>query len=268
MRFHLTNIEIARSVANRLRGALKDRGHARTHTKRLAAVSAMFGYASWSDLSAHCPTTETPSPFDGELDDDALVKRVEHQAQALARAAHIPFAVAAEVVAEVRPTSGANGSEQNQTSDIHLELSIPGTQEAAFEHFVHGIRDWWPNAFTFSMATLDKVALEPKPGGRWYERSLSGEETDWGVVTACDYARRLVMTFQISAARTVAPRNQVSEVSFEFLARNGMCVVRMTHFNIHNHGSDAEAIRANMSSPQGWQFILDSYARTYKASSS
>lgn len=268
MRFYLTNIEVARGVANRLRGALKDRGYPRTHTKRLAAASAMFGYTSWSDLTAHCPTTETASPFDGGLDDEELLKRAEYQAQALARTAHIPLAVAADVVAEVRPTSSATGSELRLTDDIDdivVEISVPGTPDPAFEHFVYGIGDWWPNAFTFSMAALDEIVLEPKSGGRWYEKSLSGDERDWGIVTACEYACRIVMTFQISAARTVTPRDKASEVSFDFFIRDGGCIVRMTHFHIYKHGPDAEAIRANMSSQQGWQFILDNYARSYKA---
>ena len=77
------------------------------------------------------------------------------------------------------------------------------------------------------MASLDKVALEPKAGGRWYEKSLSGDEIDWGVVTRCEYARRIAMTFQILAARTATPRNEASEVSFDHMNGAGNLSARI-----------------------------------------
>lgn len=267
MRFHLKDAEVARNVADRLRGALKQRGYPRTHTKRLAAVAAMLGYANWSELLAHCPTSEFASPFDEGLDRDALAKRVQYQAEALARAAHIPRPVAEEVVAEVQPTGGAArhlGAGAQGIEDIVLEYPVPGAPEQAFAYFVHGITRWWPNSFTFSMAELDTITIEPRQGGRWYETSTTGDEFDWGIVTAWNQDRRIAMTFQLSATRTLIPRERASEVSFDFLMRGNGCAVKVAHFHLHRHGAEAPIIRTNMASEHGWPFILSSFARNYR----
>lgn len=267
MRFHLNDADLARDAANRLRRVLKQHGHPRTHTKRLAAVAAMLGYANWSELLAHSPATEPASALDEDLDAGALAERRHYQAEALARAAHIPRTVAIEVIADLRPTSKAGHRPTTagpEVDDILLEHLVPGLPEQAFAAFVDHITSWWPASFTFTLAELDTIIIEPRPGGRWYETSTAGDEIDWGVVTACDPPYRLALTFQLSATRTLVPRERASEVSFEFTEREDGTAVRLTHFHLHRHGADAATVRTNMASDHGWPFIMNSFCDYYR----
>jgi uncharacterized protein YndB with AHSA1/START domain len=266
VRFHLNDADLARHAAIGLRGALKRRGHPRTHTKRLASVAAMLGYTNWSELLVHCPSTQPVSAFDEELDHDALTERLRYQAEALARAAHVPRLVAVEVIDEVRPTSVAGRlimTDGPDVEDIVLERLVPGRPEQVFAAFVHGVTTWWPASFTFALAELDTITLEPRQGGRWYETSTAGDDIDWGVVTACDPPQRLALTFQLSATRTVVSREHASDVSFDFLEREHGCALQMTHSHLHRHGADAATIRTNMASEHGWPFILNGFCRHY-----
>jgi uncharacterized protein YndB with AHSA1/START domain len=43
----------------------------------------------------------------------------------------------------------------------------------------------------------DEVTIEPRPGGRIYERAPGGEEHDWGCVLAWEPPRRLAYTWHL-----------------------------------------------------------------------
>jgi len=39
---------------------------------------------------------------------------------------------------------------------------------------------WWPREHHIGSADLGEAALEPRAGGRWYERDVDGAECGWG----------------------------------------------------------------------------------------
>jgi uncharacterized protein YndB with AHSA1/START domain len=75
---------------------------------------------------------------------------------------------------------------------VHVDCPI----EDAFRLFVDGFTDWWPLA-SYSMSGEEAAAcrLEPWVGGRVFEQSRSGEEREWGCVTAWDRPRRVEFTW-------------------------------------------------------------------------
>ena len=68
----------------------------------------------------------------------------------------------------------------------------------AFELFADRFGDWWPKD---SHHILDSPAaeavLEPREGGRWYERSEDGGECDWGRVLEIDRPNRILLAWQL-----------------------------------------------------------------------
>jgi len=92
-------------------------------------------------------------------------------------------------------------------------LVVPVSRERAFDHFTAGIGRWWPLA-THSVHGADArtAVIEPRVGGRLYERTADGREADWGEVRVWQPPARLVFSFMKYAVDR--PTTEV-EVTFE-----------------------------------------------------
>ena len=66
---------------------------------------------------------------------------------------------------------------------IRLEFEVACAQDHAFEIWTAGIDRWWPADHTVTGSDDLLVVLEPRPGGRIFERTPGGVEHDWGEVT-------------------------------------------------------------------------------------
>lgn len=71
----------------------------------------------------------------------------------------------------------------------------------AFELFTTRIASWWPVG-THSLGGDDvtDVVMEPRPGGRIYEVTATGEQ-DWGRVLDWDPPSRVLLDWQVGEAR-------------------------------------------------------------------
>ena len=137
-----------------------------------------------------------------------------------------------------------------------IEVEVP--VERAFEVFVgqghvntdHHMLD----------SPVEKIVLETREGGRWYERSVDGRECDWGRVLAWEPPTRLVLAWQIDAAWRHDP-SLVTEVEIRFTPEGGGATrVELEHRDIERFGPGADAIRAALDSPGGWGGLLDAFA--------
>jgi hypothetical protein len=69
------------------------------------------------------------------------------------------------------------------TTAVRHSVTVPLAPEAAFELFAERFGDWWPKDSHHISDTPTAIAmLEPREGGRWYERAEDGSECDWGYV--------------------------------------------------------------------------------------
>ncbi len=90
-------------------------------------------------------------------------------------------------------------------------VTVKASPERAFEAFTANMGQWWPKTHTIGAAPFEAVVMEPRVGGRWYERAADGAETNWGKVLAWDPPRRFVLAWQISADWAYDP-NLMTEV--------------------------------------------------------
>lgn len=153
---------------------------------------------------------------------------------------------------------------------VRCAVTVPLPPERAFALFTEGYYSWWPHGHHLGKADLADVVLEPRTGGRYYERGVDGSECDWGQVLACDPPHRIVVSWQINANDETwfpdpDPAN-ASEFEVTFTGQpDGQTRVELEHRHFERHGSGGAGIHAGVSSPGGWVTILDSYAKVAAA---
>jgi uncharacterized protein YndB with AHSA1/START domain len=145
---------------------------------------------------------------------------------------------------------------------VRKSVRVSATSERAFEVFTAGIGRWWPKSHHIGASDLDAHIIEPKAGGRWYERGIDGVECEIGKVLIWEPPVRLVLEWQLSADWKFDP-NLVTEVEVRFIS-DGANVTRveLEHRNLDRIGNRADAFRQQIDSPEGWGGLLQLFAQS------
>ena len=146
--------------------------------------------------------------------------------------------------------------------EFHHSFEVNASVEHAFNVFADGLVTWWPQEYTWSKDVLELIAIEPREGGRCFERGPHNFQCDWGRVLAWEPPWRLVFTWQISPGREPEPDpEKASEVEVRFEPDGpSKTRVQFTHRQLQRHGASGEHYKASLASPQGWPHILGRYA--------
>jgi uncharacterized protein YndB with AHSA1/START domain len=142
-------------------------------------------------------------------------------------------------------------------------VRVKASKKHAFETFTAGMSRWWPPAHSISKtkSPLKEAIIEPRVGGRGYEKGEDGSECDWGTVLVWDPPEKLVLAWQINGQWQFDP-DLVTEVEVWFSSESGgITRVDLEHRNLDRFGDAAEAIRKSFDSPGGWPGLLDSFAK-------
>lgn len=144
---------------------------------------------------------------------------------------------------------------------VRQSVTVPLSPERAFALFVDEIGAWWPHTHSLATAPFQSAFIEPRVGGRWYERAEDGAECEWGRVLAYDPPRRLSLGWHIHADYTVDPDpRHASTVDVRFHPHGeGSTRVELAHHGFERHGAGAAGVHASVGSPGGWPLILDLY---------
>jgi uncharacterized protein YndB with AHSA1/START domain len=134
--------------------------------------------------------------------------------------------------------------------------------EKAFAVFTASFDRWWPHDYHIGQVDVAEIVLEPRVGGRWYERGVDGTECDWGRVLAWEPPGRLVFTWQINGRWQFDPDPaHASEIEATFTADGPdrtLVTVEQRHFERIDGG---DAINGAINGGGGWKALLDGYAR-------
>lgn len=131
----------------------------------------------------------------------------------------------------------------------------------AFEIFAERTSSWWPLE-THSVGAKPVVAavLEPRVGGRAYNRSEDGSECGFGRVVAWEPPHRLVLAWELSIDWRHDPAI-ASEVEIRFHpVEGGGTRVELEHRGLDVYGEHAQGMRDTFDSPGGWPAILGAFA--------
>ncbi len=143
---------------------------------------------------------------------------------------------------------------------IRKTTLVKATPARAFEAFTARMGRWWNPSFSINptRAPIKDVVMEPRAGGRWYERGADGTECDWGRVLVWEPPARLVVSWQINAQFKFDPALH-TEIEVRFDAKGaGLTEVTLEHRLLERLGERAGETRDRLSG--GWGGLLERYA--------
>jgi hypothetical protein len=145
---------------------------------------------------------------------------------------------------------------------VRKSVTVTAPLAVAFEVFTAQIEAWWPMAsHHIGEADCAAVVIEPRAGGRWFERGVDGTECDWGRVLRWDAPNRVTLMWQLSAQFRF-DRSIQTEVDVCFTAIDAQTTrVELEHRGLDAYGTDAAAMRETFSSPNGWNGMLEHFAK-------
>jgi uncharacterized protein YndB with AHSA1/START domain len=149
---------------------------------------------------------------------------------------------------------------------VHKTITVAASRETAFRVFTEGMSTWWPLA-SHHIGKVDakEVVVEPRLGGRCFERGIDGSECTWGHVLSWEPPGRFVFSWEISSDWRV-DASQQTEVEVRFFAEaSNRTRVELVHRNLDRYGSKRDEMRATFDSPGGWTGLLELFAKAAAA---
>jgi Activator of Hsp90 ATPase homolog 1-like protein len=131
-----------------------------------------------------------------------------------------------------------------------IEVDLRCSAAHAFATWTQSFGTWWPAGHRSSDDPRATVHLEPRLGGRIYERTGDGREIDWGEVTEWDPPRRLGYLWHLRRDRAGA-----TDVRVDFVENHGgVSRIRIEHTGWERLGEEGPSWRdANRG---GWSGLL------------
>lgn len=153
----------------------------------------------------------------------------------------------------------ATGTAQIRPAPVRKTIFVAASPELAFDVFANGIGRWWPKSHKIGEADLDRPVIEPREGGRWYERGIDGSECEVGKVAVWDPPARLVLVWQLTAEWKFDPDLE-TEVEVLFTPEGSGTRVDLEHRDLERLGDTAETMRQAIDAPGGWGGLLALFA--------
>jgi uncharacterized protein YndB with AHSA1/START domain len=146
---------------------------------------------------------------------------------------------------------------------VHKSVRVQGSVERAFSIFVEQMETWWPAEHHIGKQAFQCIIVEPRVGGRWYERDAQGSECNWGSVLAWEPPQRVTLGWHLGTEWKFDPDPaKASEVEIRFTAKNPSSTqVDLVHSKLERHGEGYEQLLAALRGPEAWSRVLADFAR-------
>jgi hypothetical protein len=122
---------------------------------------------------------------------------------------------------------------------------------------------WWPATHHIGKTPFEAIFVEPRVGGRWYERDVQGNQCDWGTVLAWEPPNRVTFSWHLGPGHDQpdwkATRTWRRRAKWRFDSRRkdqGTTLVELTHSKLERHGEGYEQLRTLFDGPGAWGDIL------------
>ena len=148
------------------------------------------------------------------------------------------------------------------TTTVTAEIVVDAPVERAFAVFTGQFDQIKPRDHNPLAVDVAETVLEPREGGRIYDRGVDGSECHWARVLAFEPPDRLLFSWDLNPQWQVeTDHDKTSEVEVRFIAESPERTrVVLEHRNLDRHGAGWEAARASIDSPDGWSIYLRRFA--------
>ena len=148
-----------------------------------------------------------------------------------------------------------------QATTVRQEIVVEAAVDRAFSVFTEQMDKIKPREHNMLGVDIEETVLEPRAGGRIYDRGTDGSECDWGSVLAYEPPGRVVFSWNVSPHWQVEtdPARR-SEVEVRFVAEGAQRTrVELEHRHLDRHGDGWEGLRDGVAAPDGWPLYLRRY---------
>jgi uncharacterized protein YndB with AHSA1/START domain len=135
-------------------------------------------------------------------------------------------------------------------------VTVRAAPTRAFALFANELARWWPLAQFHTGPDPVDCTIEPRVGGRVFEKSADGRETAWGTVLAYDPPHRLAFSWIIGLT---AEQEQLVEI--RFTAEDRGTRVELTHSGWEKLGDAAVSLRDRYD--RGWGTLIERHFVDY-----
>jgi len=149
-----------------------------------------------------------------------------------------------------------------QDTSVRVQIVVNAPLERAFAVFTEDFDRIKPREHNLLGADIAETVIEPRAGGRIYDRGVDGSECHWARVLAVDPPHRLVFSWDISPQwRIEEDPARTSEVEVRFIAETPERTrVELEHRHLDRHGAGWESERDGVAADEGWPLYLRRYA--------
>jgi uncharacterized protein YndB with AHSA1/START domain len=137
---------------------------------------------------------------------------------------------------------------------LELAFTVACPPDHAFAVWTERTSLWWPKSHSVSGDDGLTVTIEPRPGGRIFERTSGGEEHDWGEILEWEPPRRLTYRWHLRQ-----DREDATHVEISFAPAADGTAVTILHSGWERLGAHAAELRER--NVRGWSGLLEHYRR-------
>ena len=151
-------------------------------------------------------------------------------------------------------------------NSVRKALLVLAPPVLAWRVFTEKIGTWWPLAlYKIGKVNAVDAVIEPRVGGRWYERGEDGSTCDWGSVLVWEPPSRLVLSWDITADWQYDPALK-TEVEVRFVAEGKGTRVELEHRRLDRFGARRDEKRRIFETEGDWGRLLALFARVAEGS--
>ena len=157
-------------------------------------------------------------------------------------------------------TEGA-GSVGFDPNSVRKIVSVHAPQAVAWRVFTEKMGAWWPLAYyKIGKANAVDAVIEPRVGGRWYERGEDGSTCDWGRVLLWEPPSRLVLSWDITADWQYDPALQ-TEIEVRFIPQgDAQTRIEFEHRRLDRYGDRRDEMHTIFDKTGDWGQLLAAFA--------
>ena len=151
-----------------------------------------------------------------------------------------------------------------EEATVRKSVRVPVPIERAFSVFVERMETWWPASHHIGAQPFQAILVEPRVGGRWYERDPQGNECDWGTVLAWGPPHRVTFSWHLGLDWKFNPDlAKASEVEIRFTSEGpSTTLVELEHSGLERHGEGYQQLRTVLDGPSAWASMLAEFAKS------